>query len=509
MRPLPALLVAFAALAAGCAAPGAPPAGDAPLPALVPDRWWETAVPSSAIDEAHNHSDRAHHRNLTTANFEVVGWDPLVTDFYGETARGMGCGGAATREDGRRIAIVQSIETDVAFVVADVTDPTTPVKLGEYVLPNVIVWDADVSADGMHVIVAADPPIFPQVPQLPPVTLSAPLAVRPLWRDACTGETREAGPQQYVFQGGAVAMVGIQDPSAPVLEDWVPQPYLGPHSVGSHLIDGRVYVTSSVTNLAHEGSYYSFFEIVSTPAGDHLAPLSVLEAPGHPGVGMDALNLHVDAYLHKHPVTGRVLAYLANWDAMYVYDVTDMRTPMPVSEWRDGDADEVHTTFPFPELRDGRQILVVGQEVEEPADLPSGWIYLLDVTDPAAPAELGRWTLPVKPNWDDGGLQFSPHYVAVQNDTMFVANYHGGLWAVDVSDLAAPRASGLFVPDRDSPQPFGGAATSGPSVEDVILGPDGLLTVWDYAGGIYQIRFRPEVPAPRAPAWPAANASAG
>ena len=44
-----------------------------------------------------------------------------VTDAYGTTLTGMGCGGAVVREDGMKLAIVHSISTDVSFVVADVT----------------------------------------------------------------------------------------------------------------------------------------------------------------------------------------------------------------------------------------------------------------------------------------------------------------------------------------------------------------------------------------------------
>jgi hypothetical protein len=466
--------------------------------------WWENAIPSRLTDETHDHAVRAQHVGLTTANFEVIGWDPLTTGAYGTTLTGMGCGGAVTREDGRRLAIVHSISTDVSFVVADVTDPAAPQMLGEFFMPNAVIWDADISADGQHVLVGAYPyAIFGDpVPKLPVGALasepSVPLSIQ--FHNACTGQTSEVGPLNYIPFGPGIVMIGVQDPVNPTFEDWVSQPAVGPHSVGSQMIDGVVYATSSVTNLVHTGSYYTIFTI----EGSKLVPYTVIHTPGTPPPTQ--LNGHTDVFLQTHPVTGQFLAYLANWDGMYVYDISSP-VPQEVSSWFD--AANLHTTYPFPTMIGEKAYLIAAQEVGEPTDLPSGWVYILDVTDPANPTEVGRWTLPVKPKWDDGGLQFSPHYVAILGQTLFVANYHGGLWAVDISDLAQPVASGIFVPDRESPTNFDGAESYGPSIEDVIVDPaTGFLTTWDNSGGVYTLRFHDEMASPRAPAWPGSEPGA-
>lgn len=500
-RAFPLTLLVLSLVAAGCVAPGSAVDPQAAATGAVAEDWWANAVPSSVTHPDHDHADRAQHAGLTTPNFEVLGWDPLVTQTFGTTLTGMGCGGAVTRTDGMRLAIVHSISTQVSFVVADVTDPAAPKMLGEFYLPNAVVWDADISADGMHVLIGAYPPgpLFGRSVTLPaPGALAVPQWARAdvsmmQFRNACTGEVKAIGPPNYL-PGPAIVMAGIQDPTDPVFEAYVPQPVIGPHSVGSQMIDGTLYATSSVTNLVHSGSYYTIFTI----EGSALVPYTVIQTPGI--VGPTALNGHTDVFLHKHPLTGATLAYLANWDGMYVYDIS---TPVAteVSRWYDDGS--VHTTYPFPFLVDDKQYLLVGQEVGEPAELPTGWVYILDVTDPAAPTEVGRWTLPVKPKWDDGGLQFSPHYVAVLNETMFVSNYHGGLWAVDISDMSAPAAIGLFVPERMSPANYGDAESYGPVVEDVIVdATTGIITTWDGAGGVYQLRFDETMPKVHAPRWP-------
>lgn len=488
------------------------PDSDDPLEqAPVPEGWWEDAVP---FGDDHDHGDMSPHANLSTANFQVLGFDPLVTDGLGSTANGMGCGGTAETDEGRRIAVTHSLGSEMGIVVADITDPANPVKLGEYMMPNAAIWDATVTPDGEHVLVGAVPfPFSGRNPTLPGTGEVSPgstgeattpqdrFKVQPLWKDACTGEVREAGPEQYLPWGGSLVMLNIEDPESPTFEDVSPQQVLGPHSVSAAEIDGTTYGMSSVTNLVHEASYYTFYEIVDTPAGGRLVPLTVIQAPG---VQTPALNGHVDVLMQEHPETGQVLAYLANWnDGVAIYDMTNPRAPMQIRHWSDDGphGGSIHEVLPLGELRDGKHYSIAGQEVGEREEVPSGLIYILDTTDPANPEEVARWTIPVQPRgWP--GLMFSTHYVEVVDDTLFVANYHGGLWAVDISTIEDPRATGLFVPDRTSPSPDDGAG--GPTIGDVHAGPNGTLTTWDGggAGGVYQLSFDPTMPAPQAPAWP-------
>lgn len=504
---LAVLVLAIVAGLAGCVqTPQAPVTASADVPALggnpLTAGWWERAVPAG---EGHKHNDPAQHQNLSTPNFHVLGWDPLVSESLGATATGMGCGGTGTTSAGKRIAVVHSITSEVAFVVADVTDPAHPKYLGDFYMPNSVVWDATVTLDGMHAIVAADTaallPLMGRNPELPipPGNLTVPVSGIG-FRDACTGEFRSATKDltSYVPYGPGIVMVGLQDPTHPKLESWIPQPVIGPHSVSVAEIDNVTYVMSSVVNLVHSASYYHFFTVVDTPAGAQLQSLAIIQCPGMPD--NPAGNGHIDVELQKHPLTHQLLAYLSNWDTgLEIYDVSDWSMPTQIGHWADGKNGSMHEAHPLSELWNGKLYLVAGQEIGEPTDRPSSWIYVLDITDPAQPKEVSRWTLPTKVKWD-GGLQFSGHYLEVYNRTMLVANYHGGLWAVSLQDPAKPETVGIFVPYLVTPKPAQGCPC-GPSIEDVVAWPDGVLTTWDNSNGVYQLRFDDLMPTFPAPVW--------
>lgn len=513
----PILLVA-SLVAAGCLQ--TPGADVDPAPALnaagLPADWAARAIPSG---EGHDHFDPAQHANLSTPNFKLLGWDPLVTDALGTSAGAYYCGEVAQTAEGRRLAVVNSFASDVAFVIADVTDPMKPVKVGEYVLPNVQVYDVAMTPDGAHVIVGADPQLKPPSTG-PGATLPDGLPgilVQPKFRDACTGETRDAGPEQVLPLAPATLLVGVHDPANPTLEDAHPAPVLGPHSVSTGLAGDVTWVISSITNLVHQASYYQFFQILDTPAGHKLAFQSVYQAPSGANGKVPVINGHVDAAIHKHPVTDKTLAYLADWDAgLIILDLDIPRAPRMISQWSEfkgglgyiagEESGNLHEALPLDTLWDGKHYTLVGQEiVGKPETHPTGWVYVLDTTDPANPVEAGRWTLPVDVEWSTD-LQFSTHYVEVVDRTAFVTLYHGGVWAFDLSTpekIASPPTIGAFVPDRVSPAPPAVENDYGvPEVLDVLAYPDGTLVVYDAASGVYVLRFDASDPAPAPPAWP-------
>jgi hypothetical protein len=520
MRKTAALLLLALLLLAGCSSK---PHGGTPPPTTTDVSWAARALHDDS--DNHNHRDWTQHVGLSTPNFQELAHDPLgIPQFGNKTAGGYFCGGAATTTEGRRLSVISSFDTSVAFVVVDTTDPAHPIHVGDYVLDHAQTYDVDITPDGRHVAIAADPSAGETPPgggasALPTLDsigrpewsfdaagVGKPVVLHQGFRDGCTGEFR-AGPDQTVAAGPSTILVSLADPANPRFESLAPAPVLGPHSVSTAIIGGTTYVGASITNLLHQGSYYQFFQVADTPLGPQLEQVSFVDAGqygnnaenGASGVAL--INGHVDAEITVHPATGKPVVYLSDWNGgLIVLDFSNPRVPLQLGSWKDAgpDAGAVHSTRSIPGLHDGRHYVLVGQEfVGHPSNRPSGWIYVLDDTDPTNVNEVGRWTLPVDVQSEWHGVElFSTHYFRELNGTVFVAMYHGGVWAFRLDyahpdSMQEPRSVGVFVPDKgpqDGRKPTG-FYDYAPFVLDVFPYDDSSLVIYDGLSGVYSVHY--------------------
>lgn len=521
-----AILCVAAFVLAGCASTtSTPSSSDTPDLAIDgrgtnggPD--WVERILGDHDGDFEAHRDWTKHTGLSTPNFIELAHDPLaIAAFEGASAGGYFCGGQASTDDGRAITVISSFDTSVAFVVVDTTDPLNPIHLGDYILDNAQTYDVDITPDGKHVAIAAN--VGPMQPP-PGGALAAGAALpnlptlvnlQPKFRDACTGEVRLAGPDQTFAAGPSTILVSLADPTLPTFEDLVPNPIIGPHSVSTAIVDGTTYVAASITNLAHPASYYIFYQLTDLPSGTKLQPIGFVDSAVFGATAVT--NGHVDAEISKHPVTGQLIAYLSDWDGgLVIVDLTLPQLPRLLSAWSDTGVDggQVHSTRSVDGLHNGRHYLLVGQEfIGHPANRPSGWVYVLDDTDPTNVFEVGRWTLPIDVEMDWMGIElYSTHYFRLLGDTLFVAMYHGGIWAVKLDfeqpeNMKLPPTVGAFVPDRNAPtgrEPTG-TYDFAPFVLDIFPYPDGTLVIYDGLSGVYVVKYDPSRDmAPPAP-WPA------
>lgn len=490
-------------------------------PAFAAD-WVELALP---FEPGHDHLDVHDHRNLSTPNFEIIGYDPLITDYYGTSAGDYFCGDVRER-DGRSLAVVESWGSDIAFVLIDVTDPAEPKKIGELAMANTQVYDVAMTPDQKFVLLSTWP--FDSGPDQTPDPLGGGAATFE-FRDACTGETRPLrGPESGLPFTDGVVLVDIQNPRNPIVVDFRSFPPLGGHSIQIAELDGRTIILVSGLNFVHQISYYVFMEIIDL-AGPKLNILSFYQYIPEDGAPPVASSLH-DGFLAEHPVTGENLAYLAYaGTGLVIVNIDNPAAPRLVSHWNDDGGDlrevkptgmSVHGVVPAKELWDGRHYSIVGEECSgRPAQMPTCLVAVLDTTDPEAPAFVGAWTLPVDVQWSSG-YQFSPHYFDLVGRTLFISLYHGGLWAVDLSMPDALRrmpSVGVFLPDLESPKParnyrsalnqalltaLAADVTNAPMVMDLNPLSDGTLVVYDNTSGVYTVRFHADRPAPAPEPWP-------
>ncbi len=187
-------------------------------------------------------------------------------------------------------------------------------------------------------------------------------------------------------------------------------------------------------------------------------------------------------YALHHALVEGDLVFCGWWDAgLVILDAADVSRPrlMANLNWGPAESGATHTALPLP----GRDLLVVTDEAILPdcRDIPKQ-VRVFDVSDPYSPALLS--TLPV-PEGDfcDRGGRFGPHNLGEFRpgtgfgaDEVYLTYFNAGLRVYDLRDPARPVEVAAFVPDP--PQP-GGV----PQVDDVTLGPDGIVYLTDRRGG--------------------------
>ncbi|HEX9817022.1 MAG TPA: hypothetical protein VGB18_08580 [Candidatus Thermoplasmatota archaeon] len=497
--------IVLAVLLGGCLAGTEPP----PVDDEYPTAWSELALP---FGDDHDHFDYAQHQNLTTPNFKIIGYDPLLSSTVAGTVGGHHCGDAQDMPDGRRIAAVEARYLG-GFSIADVTDPSAPKWLGEFVMRQTRVYDVGVVPDGKHVLlVTTSQNPYAAIPGIPPAL--PPLAGRETgidWKDACTGEVSPilAATEDPVSRPFSLILVDISDPGAPELVDQRPIPMDG-HSIFATDVDGELLILVSVYGPA-DYDYYQVYTILETEAGAKLEHLSTIgvQNTGPPVVKVAS---H-DGWIAKHPKTGQTLAYMSGGTDFLIADITDPRSPQMLSRWTDYDpaassyTGSLHSVFPLNELWDDRHYTVLGPEwAGHPGPRPSGTIWVLDTTDPRAPHAVAAWTLPHDVEWN-GTYMFSNHYFGVWNETLFVSMYHGGVWAVDLSNISSDTFTllpsiGVFMPDQPSPKPPAEILRWTPTLQEILPFEDGVLVTFDGASGIYTLRFDESNPMPAPEPWP-------
>jgi hypothetical protein len=322
-----AVLVSAAALA-GCAggpladddggrARGADAGLDAMGRAIIPRDWHEIAATGGS---GHDHQDPVAHQNLSTPNFELRGYEPLETDWHGKTTGDYFCGDTREKDD-RRLSVVHSFGSDVAFVLADTTDPTKPKKLGELVMGNTQVYDVTLTPGLDFVLLATSP--MDSGPDTGGLAYG-----QAVWRDACTGQERPvAGPEAGLPFASGIVLVDITNPRNPAVVDFRMFPVLGGHSVRAQELDGKELILVSTPNANYHSSYYVLMDIqrpADQPVLNILSAYQYIPEDGQfpPGGGMH------DGYLQVHPVTGQHLAYLAyGGSGLVIIDVTDPMRP--------------------------------------------------------------------------------------------------------------------------------------------------------------------------------------
>lgn len=283
-------------------------------------------------------------------------------------------------------------------------------------------------------------------------------------------------------------VIDVSDPRAPRLVAAMPAPVRAinaatwPDDAGElifvSVLEERAPVTMPDSGVL--ANHVRILRLAETPLGVELQELARWAPPRDLGAEVFVHDLAVE----KHPVTGRVILYAACWDAgAFLVDVTDPTQPAELGRFRPevfpAAGLQTHTVKPHPGLVDGRHLTLVSPETF--AGEPSGAYHLLDTTDPAAPRPLATWSLPGNLT-NDQPLLWSPHEFTLGGGKAYTSNFHGGVWVLDL-------AGGQLSPTAmwADALPVGPAPRWAVDVETAVL-HEGLVYAVDMGAGLAILR---------------------
>lgn len=154
------------------------------------------------------------------------------------------------------------------------------------------------------------------------------------------------------------------------------------------------------------------------------------------------------------PLTNQpVLVTAHELQGIRVFDVSNPLVPRQVSGWRgQGTTEPIDRVHTVGLAKIGGKRIGIGA-TETFNKVPPA-MYVVDFTDYAAPKLLAKWVPPGIRT--DGGLTYSLHNFQVVGSRVYIANFHAGLWVLDLSDPAKPEPIALTTPVWDTEYPHPG-----------------------------------------------------
>jgi hypothetical protein len=455
MRVLGALLILALA---GCL-------GSSPAPPTTPAP--NVFVDPITSETGHDHADPSQH-NLSL-NTTLLGHH-FLTEQDGEAP-----GSHSIDLCGDWVVLGRQEAGQTGVDIVDVSDPMHPEWVGKYRDPNAAPGDRDVA-----------------------------------WSADCDYVFNANGGSQA--QNSGVLVINAKDKSRPVFESrfQIPGTFLPPNPVSGGVTPGvhTIYALQVGSTQYVYALNWGVHILRAAPGSDGKLALNYagryaaadadsLERANEGGADATATRRTVYGHdLSVYEEAGRVIMYVAYaYDGLRIVDITDPLAPTELGHWRPdatpGAPHYVHSVKTY-HRADGRRITVLGAETFEDRnkDTPSP-LWTLDTTDPARIQLLDTWT---NPGGHGSELLFmSLHFYELENETLWLTHYHGGVWTLDLRDPSDLKVKGYYMPHEDNgfrPAPFapGGFKQDGmPMTYDLKL-RNGIAYVADDYTGLYVLR---------------------
>ncbi len=279
------------------------------------------------------------------------------------------------------------------------------------------------------------------------------------------------------YDSGGFRVWDISDKAAPKLLS-----YVKTHGFGVHRFDADAnYAYISTEMEGYIGNILVVYDI-SDPANP--TEVSRWHMPGQHIAGGETPTW--DGYgvrLHHAMRCGNEL-WAAVWHAGYrVLDASDIRNLTVKGSYRFPKAipEPTHTVMPLEQSINGRRYAVaIDEEHDHQPGRLHGFIWIIDVTDPAAMEPVAAWDLSERlcPWVGQPGVRFGGHQFREKLDTtlVYATWFAGGLRVLDLADPKLPvEVAHYMVPGADG---------TPPQSNDVDVDDNGLIYLLDRNNGL-------------------------
>ncbi len=278
--------------------------------------------------------------------------------------------------DGRDYAYIGTHAGGQKMFAWDVTNPAAPVLTDSVVVDARVVNDVKVNEDATLAVI-----------------------------------TREGASDRR----NGIVLLDLSEPAHPqVIREYTENLTGGVHNT---------FIVGDLVYAVHNGTLDVHIIDISDPHEPHEVGRWGIDRPGK--------------YLHDFWVVDGI-GYASYWDdGVWILDVGDGRwggtptEPVVISSYAYPEG-HTHVAFPYTNS-DGRTYLFVGDEIFGCQECisragpheegPRGFVHILDLTDPEAPVEVGRYEVP------EAGV----HNLWAHEDKLYAAYYQAGLRVVDIS----------------------------------------------------------------------------
>jgi hypothetical protein len=441
------------------------------------------------VVQSHDHKTPELHGDDRNADLENYN-DLVPEDEFGS----VGYGEIEVNGD---TALVARLGTPGGFWIVDVSDPSNTEVVGSYTTFGGSTYDVKFCRGTDYAVVGIQDPAS----------------------NASAAEAAASGSDAAV---AGFQVVDISDPSNPEFVAAYANPPAGSHNVFCYTgMDDRVILTSTSSNFVFDPTgevgllasdpvftKVEIAELVETPSGQEImkrGSYRIVVEEQASFLQQRSLNNIVyvhDMYVQQHPDTGQHLLYVAHWEAgVRIVDISNPSAPEEIGSFEEkGPAqyNNIHYVQPSPQTIDGRHVTVLGPELL--TSQTSGYLRVLDTSDPTNPEVMSYWKVPGDLK-NTKQLIFSPHNFDIWEGKLYLGSYHAGSWIVDISNetrLKSPKAVGYFGPNAgDRTLEQGDTFTMSPYFEETrvpnVWGADynpedGHMYVSDVSTGLYAVK---------------------